>query len=500
MARRNPLIYQINTWVWLNDLSKRFHRHITLGNVPEEVLDELASWNFDYIWLMGIWQRSPRARQIVLRHPQAMREYQAVLPELTPEKVIGSAYAIHRYEIEPTLGGREELATFRKQMRERGVGILLDYVPNHVAVDHNWVYEAPDALVRGSDDDVRNHSSSYYFVVPNTTGMLNGKRLVLAHGRDPNFPAWIDTAQVDAFSPRARALTRDVLADIASQCDGVRCDMAMLLVNRIFARTWWRSEMPDKEFWTEIIPEIKAQYPDFIFMAEVYWDMESELLGLGFDYCYDKRLYDRLKHENAATVRDHLLAALSYQERMVRFIENHDEDRAMEGFGMAKSVAAAILVTLLPGATLMYEGQFEGRRIRLPVQLGERPQEAPNAPLISFYRQLVAEAQHSAYHEGAYIGLGVQPILGTDPGEDNMIAFAWAHHDEWRVICANYADHYSKARVMLPFALRPGQMLRFENVLNPGETFTRAGDELPSAGLPLELSAYQVKVFRVSRV
>src|SRR5262249_36697057 len=151
----------------------------------------------------------------------------------------------------------------------------------------------------------------------------------------------------------------------AEQCDGVRCDMAMLLLSDIFQRTWGEraGAYPAQEYWSEIIQAVRHSHPDFLFMAEAYWDLEWTLQQLGFDYCYDKRLYDRLEHEDANSVRGHLMASLDYQQKLVRFIENHDEPRALAAFPLAKARAAAVTTSTLPGAKLFHEGQFEGRRV-----------------------------------------------------------------------------------------------------------------------------------------
>ena len=120
---------------------------------------------------------------------------------------------------------------------------------------------------------------------------------------------WTDTAQVNAFHPGLRKAAIETVSSIAAQCDGMRCDMAMLLITSIFERTWGQraGKQPATEYWQELIQAVRKKYPDALFMAEAYWELESALQQQGFNYCYDKRLYDRLAHENAASVRLHLL-------------------------------------------------------------------------------------------------------------------------------------------------------------------------------------------------
>ena len=124
------------------------------------------------------------------------------------------------------------------------------------------------------------------------------------------------------------------------------------------------------------------------FIAEAYWDMEFALQQQGFDYCYDKRLYDRLEHEDAASVRGHLQADLSYQERLLRFIENHDEPRAAPTFG-ERARAAAVVMSTIPGGRLYHDGQFDGYRTHIPVFLARGPVEEADPRLRLFYSRLV---------------------------------------------------------------------------------------------------------------
>lgn len=490
--RRNPIVYEINTWVWLTELTERCGRPITLGNVPSEIYDELVSLHPDTVWLMGVWERSPRGREIALHHPDLQFEFQRVLPDFKPEDVVGSPYAIHRYVVDEHLGGPDGLAEFRAQLHQRGISLILDYVPNHVAVDHPWTIEHPACLVHGTPGDLKTRPTSFYQVPE------NGE--IIAHGRDPNWPAWTDTAQVNAFSREGREQSLATLMNIAQQCDGIRCDMAMLMVNRIFSQTWSWSDIPSSEFWQDIIPPIKQDYPNFVFMAEVYWEMEAELQALGFDYTYDKRLYDRLLHDSNAAIRDHLLAATSYQRRMVRFVENHDEARAMSSFGFEKSLAAATLMVTLPGARMIHEGQCEGRKVRIPVQLGHRPAEKPVEQVQAFYQKLTAEVGHAAYHEGTFMMLASHPILGDDAGHENLFTFAWALAEDWRIVVVNYSDQAIKGRIMLPRPEFGGLAAwSFEDALNPGNAILHIGDDLLTSGLPIELPAWGAYLFSVSK-
>jgi glycosidase len=490
--RKHPSVYEINTRVWLGELTQRFDTHITLANIPAEVINELAAWGFDAIWMMGVWERSPAGVEIALKHPGLRIDYDRALPGWTPAQVIGSPYAVRRYVVDERLGGREGLAAFREQLRQRGMGLILDYVPNHTALDHPWTLDHPDYFINGTALDLQRQPESFYRAHDDQrTGA------VLAHGRDPYFPAWGDTAQVNAFSPAFRQQTIDTLRDLADQCDGVRCDMAMLLTTRIFAQTWGALAGPPLpvEFWQTVIPAVRQKSPAFLFIAEVYWDMESEMQAQGFDFTYDKRLYDRLAHEPPHTVRDHLLASLEYQTRMVRFIENHDEPRAAATFGEARSMAAATVCAMLPGMKLFYEGQLEGRTVKLPVQLAQRPAEPLNPRLHEFYRRLLGELRQPHYHEGVHLMLAANPALGQDRRHEAILAFAWALGDDWRVVVVNLSGHEVAGRVMVPNPALAGKLVKQTDLLNPDYSLGSPGDQILNHGLGVRLAPHEVNIF-----
>ena len=146
--------------------------------------------------------------------------------------------------------------------------------------------------------------------------------------------------------------------------------MAMLVLPDVFQRTWGISTEP---FWARATSAVRAQVPDFVFMAEVYWDLEWALQHAGFDFTYDKRLYDRLEHGPARAVREHLYAGLDFQDHLARFLENHDEPRAAATFPPGKHQAAAVITFLAPGLRFFHQGQREGKRDTHPDAPGTWP-------------------------------------------------------------------------------------------------------------------------------
>lgn len=487
-----PVLYEINTWVWLNTLSRQYDDHITLKNIPDEVLDDLAEIGLDGVWLMGIWARSPRGTQ---QAKQYMHEYKPVLPDITEADIVGSPYAIYDYTVDRHLGGKSALKALRQRLAERGLRLILDYVPNHMGIDHPWVREHPSYLMQGIAKDLVRHPIDFYAAQD-----AWGRSMVMAHGRDPYFSGWSDTVQVNAFDPGYRRAALQTLLDIGTQCDGVRCDMAMLLINRIFANTWQgyynEESIPQVEFWHEIIPQVKGAYPDFLFMAEVYWNMEYELQNMGFDYTYDKTLYDRLCNSKARDVRVHLIADIGYQRKLVRFIENHDEPRAYERLGAEKSRPAATIVTTLPGMTLLHDGQFTGQQAKLPVQIGRQPDESVDEGLRDFYERLLREVQADIYQQGAWRLFNLFPAWSDNPTYDNLVAYGWKDDHEHRLVVVNLANVRSQALINLSIwhGIAESNWL-LEDTLN-GHSYPRSGDEMTHPGLFIDLAAYESHIFR----
>lgn len=482
------VVYQINTWVWLNTLSRQHGRAFTLANVPDEALDALPP-GIDMVWFMGVWQRSEFGQSNARNYKH---EYVGALPDITDEDIIGSAYAIGDYTVDKQIGGREGLAQIRRRLRERGIQLMLDYVPNHLASDHHWIKEHPEYFVQGKPTDVENRASDFYFAKD-----ANGKQIVIAHGRDPLFPGWADTAQLNAFNPALRQAVVETLLDIAAQCDGVRCDMAMLLMNDIFAGTWrgYVGDRPETDYWNEIIPKVRAQYPDFMFAAEVYWGKEYELLQQGFDYCYDKVLYDRIREGNIGKLRQHLIADLNYQKHMMRFIENHDEHRAYDALGRERSFPAATLITTLPGAVLLHDGQLIGRRIKLPVQIKRQPDETPHRDLEAYYHKLLTETRDPIYQNGDWYLFEVRPM--GDGSHNNLLAYGWYEQDkDYRLIVVNMTAFPSKGFVNLgAWSWIGNKSWRLYDVTDSAE-YIRAGSEMTSEGLGILLDPFESHVFR----
>ncbi|MEU5685122.1 alpha-amylase [Streptomyces venezuelae] len=483
-----PVVHEVNTRVWLRELQRRTGSRTGLADVPKDAWDHITPHGVDAVWLMGVWERSPAGRAIALRDASLRDAFARAVPDIADDEIAGSPYCIRRYEADAALGGAEGLAVARAELDRRGVGLLLDYVPNHVAPDSPWVTEHPEYFVRGTAEDLRRDPAAF----------LDTGTDVYARGRDPFFPPWPDVVQLDAFAPALRAATARVLTDIGSVCDGVRCDMAMLLMNDVFARTWgqYAGVAPQEEFWPAVFADVRRRHPAMVFAAEAYWDLEWALQQQGFDFCYDKRLYDRIVHEDAESVRQHLRAPVDYQRRLVRFLENHDEPRAAHTLPADKERAAAVVIATLPGATLWHEGQFTGRRTQLPVFLDRGPDEEPDTELRAFHERLLAAVHKSGMREGSWRLLDSEG-WPDNPSHRSVLAWSWTGARGRFAVAVNLSGQSAQARIRLPWPELGGRPARLTDLLD-GSRHARSGDELTDPGLYVDLAPWGTHVFAVT--
>ncbi len=435
-----PTIYEINTPIFLRELSQQAGSTISLATVPDEVWDDIAARGTDAVWFMGVWRRSERSVELSRDTPW----FKEVLPDISPTDVIGSAYSISAYVVDDLLGGDEALAVARQKLHQRGVSIILDFVPNHTAIDHHWVNDHPEYYLQGSTGERDAHPGAF----------VESSGRIFANGRDPKFPPWSDVLQINAFSLDARAATIETLKHIGTMCDGVRCDMAMLLMNDIFAKTWGTraGRQPNEDYWPVVISAVKSLNPDFCFIAEVYWGRERALLEQGFDFCYDKLLYDHLLEGTARDVSGHIHRAIHYQKHLIRFLENHDEERTAAVLPFGRHRAAAVIMATLPGAHLYHDGQLTGRRVRVPVHLSRRQPEVTDERIEQFYQELFLFIQRIKIDGSEWGFVDVR----TRFGRASRSILAWQRNTPSGVfiVAVNYTDRaatgvVSKTKVAL---------------------------------------------------
>ena len=490
-APRYPSLYQIKTRVWLERRSREAGKRITLADIDDATIDAFAEQGFGWIRLLSVWQIGAAGRAVSRTNPQWRTEFKSIRPDLTENDICGSGFAITTYTVSEALGGERALAQFREKLARRGIKLMLDFVPNHTAPDHPWVKVHPEYYVKGSAAALAVSPYNYLRVETDRGAKM------LAYGRDPNFPGWPDTLQLNYANPELLAARVDELIAIGGKCDGVRCDMAMLLLPEIFERTWGLTPEP---FWPKATAAVHEKYPAFTFMAEVYWDLEWTLQQQGFNYCYDKRLYDRLREGHVGPIRDHLLAGLDYQDGLARFLENHDEPRAASVFPWPQHQAAAIVTFLAPGLRFFDEGQFDGARVRVPTHLGRAPAEPIDEEIASFYTRLLTTLKSDAFRDGAWSQIQPQPAWPGNWTGNDFIAYAWTGDKGSRhLVVVNYAANQGQCRLPAPFPEFRGKRVRLNDAMGT-EVYDREGSEIFDPGLYIDHAPWQYNVFKLRAI
>ena len=481
-----PSLYQINTRVWMTELSKNLGRQATLDDIPDKELDILAESGFDWIWFLSVWQTGKEGQRISRQNPEWRKEFQDTLTDLQEEDIAGSGFAITSYTVSEQLGGDTALSRLRWRLGERGLRLMLDFVPNHTGLDHSWIRDHPEFYIKAGESELEREPKNY------TRIRLEHEDIILAYGRDPFFPGWPDTAQLNYGNPDLQEALIETLIKIAGQCDGVRCDMAMLVLPEVFERTWG---IKCQHFWPEATRRVRAANPEFRFMAEVYWDLEWTMLQNGFDYTYDKRLYDRLKEGHTQAVREHFFAGLEFQRKMARFLENHDEPRVASEFSAGMHKAAAILTYLSPGLRFFHQGQFQGRKKRISPHLVRAPQEPVNEELELFYDKLLGILRQPVFRSGNWQLLDCKPAWEWNWTNNNFISFGWRGEGEEKMLIAvNYSHEKSQSYIKLPFDdINTGTWLVRDMI--SGISYEREGTDLQNKGMYLDEPAWKIYVF-----
>jgi Alpha amylase, catalytic domain len=487
----HPLLLEINTRCWLRSLSEAAGCAVTLANVPDAEFQRWRELGLTHIWLMGVWPTGPRSRAFCLAEPDLRARFHELLPASGSEDLAGSPYAIEKYEVPAALGGEEGLKILRDRLNGQGIKLILDFVANHAGLDHAWISEWPDRFVHSTVER------------PGTflEATAAGPRW-FAHGRDPYFPPWRDTVQFDYRCPETRAVMRSELEIVARQCDGVRCDLAMLQLNDVFAKTWAGFSAgglkPMAEFWFTAIKNLRSRQSGFLFLAEAYWGLEPCLQSLGFDYTYDKRVYDFLVERRTADLRKHLFESTpGFLSASAHFLENHDELRAAALLSPAEHRAAALLTLGLPGMRMLYEGQLDGRHLRVPVQFARWPDEPPDAQVQSMYQQLFAALENSA------VGRGEWKMLRTDDGPanaggDGMVIVQWQDSPgRFDLVVVNLAPTPGRCRVRPEVGELSSRAWLIHDAL-AGEDFPAGSREFQGTELLLDLPPHAAQLLRFS--
>jgi hypothetical protein len=486
---RYPSVFEISTRPWLHALSAQYGRRITtLRDIPLAEFSALRARGVDIVWLMGVWHLGPYGLRHDREDTAALAHYRSLLPDFTIEDVIGSPYAPTNYTCNPELGTDTDIAWLRDRLHELGLLLMLDFVPNHSACDSPWMDGAAPAgvelYVRAPKGQAPPYDPAKY--------MSNGA----AYGSCPGSSPWTDVAQLNYWNPATRKLMTEQLIRVATLADAVRCDMAYIVLNDLFQQTWatqlasWGWQKPAREFWADAIPAARKANPSVRFLAEVYG--ESNVLALhalGFDWCYDKDLLDRLKSGNLDNTRGWVAWSGSFAAKLARFTENHDEDRAVAVFGsVTRSNAAALATYTLPGLRFYFQGQWSGFANKLDVHLRRAKAESGSAQTIELYNRLLPILNQPVFRDGAYTYL-------TLKGDDSwrLMGWRWSGSNQKRLVVVNFSDVRAGCQVVVSDVAGSGTITIAE--LLSGEKYDRSADEMRGTGLTVVIDAWSAQIF-----
>jgi glycosidase len=546
-----------NTYVWLDQLSKKYRRAITrLDQIPDEELDALARWGFSGLWLIGVWERS-RASQTIKQlcgNPEA----------------VASAYSIYAYQIAADLGGEEAFQALRGRAWERGIRLASDMVPNHMGIDSPWVLERPDWFIAldyspfpsytfngpnlSGSDRVGIYLEDHYYtrsdaaVVFKRVDWHTGNEKYIYHGNDGTSMPWNDTAQLNYLNPEVREAVIQTILSVARRFPIIRFDAAMTLTKKHFQRLWFPEPgsggaIPSRadhgmtreqfdalmpvEFWREVVDRVAQEAPDTLLLAEAFWLMEGYFVRtLGMHRVYNSAFMNMLRNEDNANYRLVMKNTLEFDpeilKRFVNFMNNPDERTAVDQFGKGdKYFGICTMMVTLPGLPMFGHGQIEGYAEKYGMEFRRAYwDESPDPALVERHEREIFPLLHRRH-----LFAGVENFLlydfFTPEGTVNEDVFAYSNGDGRERALVIYHNRYASARgwvrTSVGFAARAGsdgkkrivqktlaeglglhpetgRYVLFRDHLN-GLEYIRSSKELAESGLYVELDAYKAHVF-----
>lgn len=546
-----------NTYVWLDQLSKRYKRPIVqLDQIPDEELETLARWGFSGLWLIGIWERSRASKRI-----KQMRG--------NPE-AIGSAYSIYEYKIAEELGGEAALSNLRQRAWRYGIRLASDMVPNHMAIDSKWVIEHPNWFLsldycpypsysfNGPNlsglEDIEIYLEDHYYdgtdaaVVFKRMDLRNGEVRYIYHGNDGTSMPWNDTAQLNYLLPEVREAVMQTILDVARRFPIIRFDAAMTLTKRHYQRLWFpepgsggaiptRAEhgmtkeefnaaMPN-EFWREVVDRIAQEAPDTLLLAEAFWLMEGYFVRtLGMHRVYNSAfmnmLRDERNHEYRLVIKNTLEFDPQILKRFVNFMNNPDERTAVEQFGKGdKYFGICTMMVTLPGLPMFGHGQIEGFAEKYGMEYCRAYwDEQPDKELIQRHerqifpllrrRYLFAEVEHFRLYDfvitDGYINEDVFAYSNRFGSEKVLVIYhnRYAETKGWIRSSVGYLEKRDGIDERLIVQKKLAEELGLHRDSNyyalfcdhiTGLEYIRNSLEIHDQGLYIELGAYQCNVF-----
>jgi len=544
-----------NAYVWLDQLSKQYGRAITrLDQIPDEELDTLARRGFSGLWLIGLWERSRASRKI----KQMMGNSDAV----------ASAYSLYDYAIATDLGGQEALENLRWRAWQRGIRLAADMVPNHMGIDSRWVVEHPERFLSLDEPPYPNYSfngpdlcddervgvylEDHYYdhsdaaVVFQRRDHRTNQTKYIYHGNDGTSMPWNDTAQLDFLNPDVREAVIQTIIAVARQFPVIRFDAAMTLAKKHIQRLWYpepgaggaipsraerglsksefEAKMP-REFWREVVDRVAAEVPDTLLLAEAFWLMEGYFVRtLGMHRVYNSAFMHMLRDEDNAGYRQVMKNTLEFDpqilKRFVNFMNNPDEETAVEQFGKGdKYFGICTLLATMPGLPMFGHGQIEGYREKYGMEYCRAYQdEKPDEGFVRYHEQVIfplirrrhlfADVQHFLlYHFSDDDGRVVEDVFAYSnrAGDERALVVyhnKYAETRGWIKTSAAFAvkaggeEYLVKRTLVEGLALPTSEQdyVIFRDLVT-GLEYIRSCRELAEKGLYVALRAYQRHVF-----
>ncbi len=550
----NLVLIAKNTYVWLDQLSRRFKRPVNrLDQIPDEALDELSRWGITGLWLIGLWERSRASARIkqLCGNPEA----------------VASAYSLDSYQIAADLGGEDAYRNLRDRAWQRGIRLASDMVPNHMGIDSTWVKERPDYFLGlpyspfpgysfngpnlSDDPNLGIYIEDHYYdrtdaaVVFKRVDFRSGDTRYIYHGNDGTSMPWNDTAQLDYLNPQVREAVIQTILEVARRFPIIRFDAAMTLAKKHVQRLWYpepgsggaipsRSDfamtreqfdqaMPI-EFWREVVDRCAVEAPDTLLLAEAFWLMESYFVRtLGMHRVYNSAFMNMLRNEDNAGYRKIMKNTLEFDaeilKRFVNFMNNPDERTAVDQFGKGdKYFAICVLMVTLPGLPMLGHGQVEGFAEKYGMEFRRAYwDEQPDGDLIARHEKEIFPLLKKRYLFAGVDRFRLYDFQAAYGTVEDVYAYTNAAGGERCLVVVNnrYAEyegwiHHScisavrQAGEKRPVSETLGQALElnggpntfciFRDVIS-GWEFIRPSREVRERGLHLRLRAYQAHVF-----
>ena len=486
----NVVLVAKSTYVWLEQLSKKYGRHIhRLDQIPDEELRLLADRGINGLWLIGLWERSIASKTIKRLRGQA--------------DAVASAYSLKDYQIAEDLGGGSAYANLRDRAAAIGIRLASDMVPNHMGIDSPWVIEHPDWFISRQDSPFPVYSFTGPDISPDSRVEIkiedhyydqtdaavafrlrshqDGSTRFIYHGNDGTSFAWNDTAQLDYSKHYVREHVIQTILHVARQFPIIRFDAAMVLAKRHVQRLWFplpgagncipsRAEfalsqeefdalMPH-EFWREVVDRVAAEVPGTLLLAEAFWLLEGYFVRtLGMHRVYNSAFMNMLRDEENAKYRSYLKKTIEFDpdilKRYVNFMSNPDERTAIDQFGSGdKYFGVSTLLSTLPGLPMLGHGQIEGFTERYGMEFKRaRMDEQANEGLIARHQHDIAPLlkNRRLYSESTNFALyDFQTEYGTV--DENVFAYSNRLHDERALIFYNNRYGNTRGRIHISTA------------------------------------------------